>query len=117
MLKTLPELISEVSRSIRAVDAETAAAEARQNDGVVIDVREPPEVEAKPSPAALTVPRGMLEVRLPELVPDASRPIYLHCASGGRARLAAEQLQRIGYENVAAITCDVDTVCEHLGDG
>lgn len=117
MLKTLPELIEEVSPTIRLMDAATASAEARQNDGVVIDVREPPEVDAKPSPATLAVPRGMLEVRLPELVPDASRPIYLHCASGGRARLAAEQLQRIGYENVAAITCDVDTVCEQLDDG
>lgn len=117
MLKPLSELIAEISGSIRTVDAQTASAEVRQNDGVVIDVREPPEVEARPSPATMAVPRGMLEVRLPELVPEANRPVYLHCASGGRARLAAEQLQRIGYENVSAITCDVDTVCEHLGDG
>lgn len=116
MLKPLPELIAEVSEHIRLVDAATARAEARDNDGLVIDVREPPEVEEKPSPANINVPRGMLEVRLPELVPDPNRPIYLHCATGGRARLSAEQLQRIGYTSVSAITCGIDTVRERLGD-
>ena len=38
--------------------------------------------------------------------------IYLHCASGGRAALAAEQLQRIGYKNVKAISCGHDEVCQ-----
>jgi rhodanese-related sulfurtransferase len=114
MLKPLTELIAEVSPNIRLVDAKTAHEEIRANNGVLVDVREPPEVEQKPSSATLSVPRGVLEVRLPELVTDPERPIYLHCATGGRARLSAEQLQRIGYRNVSAITCGIDTVCEHF---
>ena len=44
--------------------------------------------------------------------PDADMEIYLHCASGGRAALAAEQLQRIGYTNVKAISCQHNDVCQ-----
>jgi len=37
--------------------------------------------------------------------------IFIHCASGARAILAAEQLERIGYKNVWAITCTLEEVC------
>ena len=42
----------------------------------------------------------------------AERPIYLHCATGGRATLAAEQLQRIGYNKVTVISCKAENVCD-----
>ncbi len=117
MLKPLTELIQEVAAHVRAVDAHTAREEALENNGIIIDVREPAEVAANPSPCTTAIPRGVLEVKLPELVPDADRPIYLHCATGGRARLSAEQLQRIGYRNVTAISCGIEGVCEALVDG
>lgn len=116
MLKPLSELIQEVADHVRAVDAHTAREEALDNGGIIIDVREPAEIAANPSPGTVAIPRGVLEVKLPELVPQADRPIYLHCATGGRARLSAEQLQRIGYENVTAISCGIEAICEALID-
>jgi len=117
MLKSLPDLIQEVAGHVRAVDVRTAREEARENGGLIIDVREPPEVAEQASPGTVAIPRGVLEVKLPELVSEPSRPLYLHCASGGRARLSAEQLQRMGYENVTAISCGIETVCDVLSDG
>ncbi len=112
MLKTLPELIKEASTGLRVVDANTARQEMKENQGVLVDVREPPEAAAHPAAGALNVPRGVLEVKMPEMVPDEDRPIYLHCATGGRARLGAEQLERLGYRRVTAISCGVETITE-----
>ena len=51
-------------------------------------------------------------MKLVEIEKDAERPIYLHCATGGRATLAAEQLQRIGYNKVTVISCKAENVCD-----
>ena len=112
MLKTLPELIKEASAALRIVDAQTARAELKENQGVLVDVREPAEVNARANTTALNVPRGLLEIKMPEKFPAADHPIYLHCATGGRARLGAEQLERLGYQRVTAISCGIEIVCE-----
>lgn len=86
--------------------------EAATNNGTVIDVREPEEVQAKPASASINIPRGVLEMLVTEKIRDADHPIYIHCASGARALLAAEQLERIGYKSVSVISCPIDSVCE-----
>ena len=117
MLKSVPELLAEVSANVRCVDAQTARQECAENGGVILDIREPGEREAKAAPDTLHIPRGLLEFKLPQSVPESDRPIYLHCASGGRARLGAEQLTRLGYTNVTAISCGIDDVCAAFADG
>ena len=111
MLKSVEELMSELSGKVRVVDAATALRESRGNGGIIIDVREHNEVDVKTAQGTHHVPRGMLEFQLPKLCPDHQHPVYLHCASGGRARLAVEQLQRIGYNNVTAISCSFAEIC------
>ena len=44
-------------------------------------------------------------MKLIEIEKDETRPIYLHCATSARACLSAEQLKRVGYENVTVISC------------
>lgn len=116
MLKTVPQLLSEARQNIRTLTAQAAVNERSQNNGLLIDVREPGEYEAKSAQGAINIPRGLLEMKMLELEKDAQRPIYLHCASSARAILSAEQLARIGYDNVAVITCAVDEIkhaCEN----
>ncbi|RLQ23318.1 rhodanese-like domain-containing protein [Seongchinamella sediminis] len=112
MLKTVPELVAEARTDLRCVDAATATAEVNENQGTIVDVRELIEVENLNAPHSLNIPRGILEMKITELVPDENHPIYLHCATGGRATLAAEQLKRMGYRKVTVITCPIDTVME-----
>ena len=116
MLKSIPELISEVAGSVRTVDAETARRESRERNGIIIDIRESEEVDIKTAKGTYHIPRGVLEMKLPQLCPDHDRPIYLHCASGGRARLAVEQLERLGYVDVTAISCGIDDICRVFED-
>ena len=110
MLTTLPELIESARTKLRCLDAETAMRELQENGGTMIDVREPVELESSPAPRSINIPRGILEMKVIDLVPGPAHPVYLHCATGGRATLAAEQLERLGYTCVTVITCPVDMV-------
>ncbi|BBN80165.1 rhodanese-like domain-containing protein [Pseudoalteromonas sp. A25] len=112
MLTTAQDLLKIVRPNQRCITAQQAKAEIDQNQGLLIDVREPAEFEAKSAPTAVNIPRGLLEFKLPDLEKDPQRPIYVHCAAGGRAVFSAEQLTRLGYQNVSVITCKADEVCQ-----
>lgn len=110
MLLTIAELISQVKTHIRCIDATTAASERALNNGLLVDVREPAEHQTNPAYGAINIPRGLLEMKMLELEKNPSRPIYLHCATSARAALGAEQLKRVGYQNVTVITCNMDEI-------
>lgn len=112
MLTSIPDLLKVITPNQRRIDAEQAKQEISENKGLLIDVREPAEHATNPAVGAINIPRGLLEMKLMEIEKDASRPIYLHCASGARATLSAEAITRIGYENVTVITCNAKQVCE-----
>lgn len=113
MLIPLAELIADARTRLRCLDAEAAVKELQENGGTIVDVREPVEVAATTAPHSVNIPRGILEMKVEEVVPDADHPIYVHCATGGRATLAAEQLLRLGYTNVSVITSPIADVQEH----
>ncbi|WP_207061543.1 rhodanese-like domain-containing protein [Motiliproteus sp. SC1-56] len=111
MLTPIPELIRSISPNVRTLSAEQALAEAAEHpNSLVIDVREPGEVAERPIKGSINIPRGVLEMKLSTQYNDPQLPIYLHCATGARATLSAEQLQRIGYRNVTVIGCPIDTL-------
>lgn len=110
MLRTLSDILQEARQGVRCIGAKQATAEQFQNQGLIIDVREPSEHLASPATGAINIPRGLLEMKILEIEKDHHRPIYLHCATSARALLAAEQLQRVGYENVTVITCDLKSI-------
>ncbi|WP_105169346.1 rhodanese-like domain-containing protein [Pseudoalteromonas sp. T1lg23B] len=111
MLTPVQDLLKIVKPTQRCIDAQQAKAEISQNNGLLIDVREPEEHNKKSAAGALNIPRGLLEFKLPEIEKDAERPIYVHCAAGSRAVFAAEQLTRLGYQNVSVISCKAEEIC------
>ncbi|WP_054773206.1 rhodanese-like domain-containing protein [Methylogaea oryzae] len=67
----------------------------------VLDVREPAEYAAGCLPGAVNIPRGVLEFKIdniPVFKDDKQSPILVYCQSGGRSALAAEALQKLGYQ-------------------
>ena len=110
MLIDIKTRLKNIDVHLRTVSAEQAASECRNNNGSLIDVREVAEVANQPVPSALHIPRGVLEMKALEQFKDASTPLYIHCASGVRAKLAAEQLIKMGYENVSVVTCPIPTI-------
>src|SRR6202047_3036811 len=67
---------------------------------VLVDVRESDEWRQGHIPQAVAIPRGFLELRIEEKVPDHKTPVILQCASGTRSLLAARTLKELGYEKV-----------------
>ena len=112
MLKTVPELVAEARTGLRCVDAATALKEMKSNGGTIVDVRELVEVNNLAAPQSLHIPRGILEMKITDVIADEAHPIYVHCATGGRATLAAQQLQSMGYTQVSVVTCPVNVVKE-----
>src|SRR5438105_3232056 len=100
-MTTFKEMIRRVRSEIREVSAEEARARAR--DAVLVDVREADEWSQGHVPGAVFIPRGFLELRVEEKVPDRSREVIVYCAGGTRSALAARALQDLGYERVSSM--------------
>ena len=79
------------------------AAELLRLGAVLIDVREPDEVAAGSPAGALHLPRGFLELRIEERVPDLDRTVLVSCQSGVRSLFAADGLRRLGYTDVRSV--------------
>ncbi len=105
MAMTVQDLVQEAKKHIIEIDPDSAEELLGEPRIVVIDVREPAELEAGRLPGAIHIPRGLLEFRIGgcrELT-DPSVPVLVYCRSGARSALAAETLQRMGYSNVSSL--------------
>jgi adenylyltransferase/sulfurtransferase len=69
----------------------------------LLDVREKEEFREGHLPNAVSVPRGFLDMRVEEVVPDKRTPVVLYCAGGTRSLLAGRTLKEMGYENVISM--------------
>jgi sulfur-carrier protein adenylyltransferase/sulfurtransferase len=76
----------------------------KKDDFVLIDVREKYEWDEGHIPGARHVPRGFLELRIEEAVPDKSQQVVLYCAGGTRSLIAGSTLQQMGYDNVISMS-------------
>ena len=101
-MSTFKEMIRRVRSEIREVSVEQAR-ELASRGAVVVDVREADEWAQGHIPAALFIPRGQLELRIEEKVPDKAAELILHCAGGTRSALAARTLQELGYTRVSSM--------------
>ena len=70
---------------------------------VLVDVREPHEVALGTIAGAKTVPRGLLEQRLVEEVPDRGADVVFYCESGKRSFASVPVAQKLGYARVRSL--------------
>src|SRR5207245_8087309 len=98
------ELLRGVKSRIREIDVrELDAQRSGPAKPVVIDVREQDEVEQGIIPGSIHIPRGYLESRIEQYVPDLETPVVAYCAAGIRSAFAAETLQEMGYQHVTSL--------------
>lgn len=67
---------------------------------IVVDVRSAGEFKGARVKGAINIPLGEVKRLAPEQLPDRSRPILVHCLSGGRSAIAKHQLKGLGYQQV-----------------
>jgi rhodanese-related sulfurtransferase len=96
------KLTAEAKAKVHEVTA-TEARSLEQGGALLIDVRETEEWAKERAAGAVHLSKGILEVKIEEKVPDPATPIVLYCGGGNRSALAAENLQRMGYTNVASL--------------
>jgi sulfur-carrier protein adenylyltransferase/sulfurtransferase len=104
MAKTSKNILDEARASIKQIDIDEARRMLEKPGTVLVDVRESDEWRQGHIPQAVGIPRGFLELRIEEKVPDHKTPVILQCASGTRSLLAARSLSELGYENVYNMT-------------
>jgi rhodanese-related sulfurtransferase len=71
-----------------------------QSPHSLIDVREKGEFVQEHIFRAVPIPRGLLEMRVPERIPDRTVPIIVYDDDGHRASLAAATLRDLGHQDV-----------------
>ena len=100
MVKTSKNILDEARATIQQIDIDEARRMLERPGTVLVDVRESDEWRQGHIPQAVGIPRGFLELRIEEKVPDHKAPVILQCASGTRSLLAARALHEMGYENL-----------------
>ena len=103
----MKEMMEEANAVVPRISPAEAQALIEEGNVLIVDVREPAEIEASGKVAgAVNVPRGTLEFRADPNSPyhdttfDASKRVILYCASGARSALGGKLLKDMGYEKV-----------------
>ena len=70
---------------------------------ILLDVREESEWAEGHLPSAHHMGKGVIERDIERAIPDPDTPIVLYCGGGFRSALTADNLQKMGYTNVASL--------------
>jgi glyoxylase-like metal-dependent hydrolase (beta-lactamase superfamily II)/rhodanese-related sulfurtransferase len=103
--KTVTQLLADAAAKVSFVSLESlrSLTEARDTDFIVIDVRERDAYEAGHVCGARLLPRGQLELRVNEELPDPTRRIVTVCEFGRISTLAAATLRDLGFTRAVAL--------------
>jgi molybdopterin/thiamine biosynthesis adenylyltransferase/rhodanese-related sulfurtransferase len=94
---------TQTKQQIEEIEPFEAAQEIEGGDVVLIDTREPHEFQEARIEGGKLVPPGLLADEIAAKAPDKAARTILYCRSGNRSYKAAEQMQALGYENVASM--------------
>jgi phage shock protein E len=97
---TKEDLVRQAKETVAQVSVEEANALLDKGEVLFIDCREENEFKGGHIPGSLHLPRGLLEFKIAEKVPDKNTEIIIYCRTGGRGNLSAQTLNTMGYTNV-----------------
>jgi glyoxylase-like metal-dependent hydrolase (beta-lactamase superfamily II)/rhodanese-related sulfurtransferase len=103
--KTVGQLLAEAAAGVpfMALDELQARVQRQEPDLVVLDVRERDAFEAGHIPGARHMPRGQLELRVNDELPDPTARILTACEFGRISTLAAATLRQLGFQRAVAL--------------
>ena len=98
------KLVNDAKSRIRETDIAGYKKMLAQGEKVVlIDTREDSEWAAGHAAGALHLSTGTIERDIEAKVPDKQTPMVLYCGGGFRSALAADNLQKMGYQNAISL--------------
>ena len=106
MKRTFKDILDDARRAVPEVTVEQVKGRLQANgrEVVLIDVREREEYRDGHLPGAISLPRGFLEMRIEETVPDRDAEVVAYCQGGTRSLIAARILKDMGYSNVVSMS-------------
>ena len=69
----------------------------------LVDVREDREYDAGHAKGSVHLSKGIIERDIEAKVPDKGKKLVLYCGGGYRSALAADALQKMGYQDVISL--------------
>jgi molybdopterin/thiamine biosynthesis adenylyltransferase/rhodanese-related sulfurtransferase len=94
---------TQVKAPVEEIEPFEAQQEIEGGDVVLVDTREPHEYQEAHLDGGKLVPPGLLADEIAGAAPDKSARTIIYCRSGNRSYKAAEQLQALGYTDVASM--------------
>src|SRR5258707_12070683 len=94
---------AQTKQQVEEIEPFEAAQEIAGGNVVLIDTREPHEYQEAHLENGKLIPPGLVGDEIGAAAPDKSARTIIYCRSGNRSYKAAEQLQALGYENVASM--------------
>jgi len=101
-MKTKSELLKDARINVPEVTPQELSRQSPRP--AILDVREKQEADAGMLPGARLVPRGFLELRIEEVLPDRGADVVLYCGGGTRSLLAGKTLREMGYTRVRSMS-------------
>jgi glyoxylase-like metal-dependent hydrolase (beta-lactamase superfamily II) len=103
--KTVVQLLAEAGAAVpfMSMDELRARLDRRPNDLVVLDVREKAAYDSGHIPSARNLPRGQLELRVNDDLPDPTLRIVVACEFGKISTLATATLRELGFLRAVAL--------------
>jgi rhodanese-related sulfurtransferase len=98
------KIVEEVRKNIRETTVEQVKGMIERGEKFdLVDVREESEWAKDHLPGAIHLGKGVIERDIEERLPDTSATIVLYCGGGFRSALAADNLRKMGYQNVISM--------------
>ena len=107
------KLVNDAKTRIRETDV--PAVKKRLDAGeklLLLDTREDSEWARGHLPGAIHLSKGIIERDIEKTVSDKSAEMILYCGGGFRSALAADNLQKMGYQNVISMDGGWRAWCE-----
>lgn len=103
--KTVAQMLAEAAASVpfMALDELKERVLGGDRELIVLDVREREAYEAGHIPGARLLPRGQLELRVNDELPDPTRRILVCCEFGRVSTLATSTLRSMGFQRAVAL--------------
>jgi glyoxylase-like metal-dependent hydrolase (beta-lactamase superfamily II)/rhodanese-related sulfurtransferase len=103
--KTVSQMLAEASAAVPFMSLEelNRRVSSRPNDMLILDVREESAFKAGHISGARHLPRGQLELRVNEEIPDPTLRIVTCCEFGKISTLAAATLRQLGFMRAVAL--------------
>ena len=98
------KLVNDAKKKIK--ETKVADVKRRADAGekfILVDVREDNEWAKGHLPGAVHMGKGVIERDIEQRVPDTNTKLILYCGGGFRSALVADNLQKMGYNNVESM--------------